>query len=417
MKYINQLNNFCLILAVFFLPIHLNFNNIFITCFICLSLVLLFFENRAYKWRLIKQSKQLITLVSIPFLLNAVGLIYTDELVKGFDYTIRAIPFFFLPVFAIATPKVFVNSYKKMGYALLMGCLIVAVYSWSHAIVDIANQQKPWKELIGPLYSHHSLVKKLDLHAAYLSICIYTAIGFVLSQLKTYNRQRKLIVILAIFILIVFMFHLLSRNAIIYFLLASIVYLVYQRKWSILVGGFATVILLAIGVYNVKHNYLRDRLFKSLNLLEKETQFSKKDDRFDRLAASYEIFLNKPIIGYGTAGESKHRRLAFQQNNDKIAYERDFNAHNQFFEYLSTFGLLGAASYLTFFGFLFFEIFKQKNGFFLYVFTGLFLACLTESIFERSQGVVYTAVSIALLISCKLYKNIDELVELNDSQV
>jgi hypothetical protein len=29
----------------------------------------------------------------------------------------------------------------------------------------------------------------------------------------------------------------------------------------------------------------------------------------------------------------------------------------------------------------------------------LFLACLTESIFERSQGVVYTALLIALLLS------------------
>jgi len=28
----------------------------------------------------------------------------------------------------------------------------------------------------------------------------------------------------------------------------------------------------------------KTRLFKSLNLLEKETQFSKKDDRFDRFA-------------------------------------------------------------------------------------------------------------------------------------
>ena len=60
---------------------------------------------------------------------------------------------------------------------------------------------------------------------------------------------------------------------------------------------------------------------------------------------------------------------------------------------------------------------KQKKGFFIYVFTGLFFACITESIFERSQGVVYTAASIALLISCKLYDNIDEPVERNDSQV
>lgn len=417
MKHINQLTSYCLILAVFFLPIHLNFNNIFLTCFIVLSFLLFFVNARANKWKLIKQSKWLLALVSIPFLLNAVGLIYTDEFNEGFDYTVRAIPFLCLPLISVTTPEVFTKNIKKLGYALFIGCLVVALFSWINAIVDIVNQQKPWNELIGPLYSHHNLIRHLDLHAAYVSICIYTAIGFVLLQFKTFNRQKKVFFAIAIVILIAFMFHLLSRNAMIYFLLASVIYLLYQKKWSILIGGFATVILLAIGAYNVKHNYLRDRLFKSLNLLEKETQFSKKDDRFDRLAASCEIFLNKPIIGYGTAGESKHRRLVFQQNNDKVAYERNFNAHNQFFEYLSTYGIVGGLAYFLFFGGLFRLVLKQKKGFFIYVFTGLFFACITESIFERSQGVVYTAASIALLISCKLYDNIDEPVERNDSQV
>jgi len=213
------------------------------------------------------------------------------------------------------------------------------------------------------------------------------------------------------------MFHLLSRNAIFYFLSASVVFLISKKNWGLLISGSVIVIILAILAFNVKHNYLRDRIYNSLNLFEKKTQFSKKDDRFDRLSASYEIFKNKPIIGYGTAAESKHRRLVFLQNNDKIAYERNFNAHNQFFEYLSTYGVVGGLAYILFFGGLFLQVLKQKKGFFIYVFTGLFFACITESVFERSQGVVYTAASIALLISCKLYKNIDELVELNDSQV
>lgn len=105
MKHINQLTSYCLILAVFFLPIHLNFNNIFLTCFIILSFILFFVNARANKWKLIKQSKWLLALVSIPFLLNAAGLIYTDELNEGFDYTVRAIPFLCLPLISVTTPE------------------------------------------------------------------------------------------------------------------------------------------------------------------------------------------------------------------------------------------------------------------------------------------------------------------------
>lgn len=417
MKYINQLNNFCLVLAVFFLPVHLNFNNIFITCFICLNLLLLFFENRAYKWSLIKQSKWLLTLVSLPFLLNAAGLIYTDEIVEGFNYTIRAVPFLCLPLISLINPEVFTKNIKKLGFALVLGCLFVTIYSWSSAIVDIYNQDKSIKELFGPLYSHHNLIKALSLHSAYLSICIYTAVGFLVFIYKELNMRKKLISVVIICLLIFFMFHLLSRNAIFYFLSASVVFLISKKNWGLLISGSVIVIILAILAFNVKHNYLRDRIYNSLNLFEKKTQFSKKDDRFDRLSASYEIFKNKPIFGYGTAAESKHRRLVFLQNNDKIAYERNFNAHNQFFEYLSTYGVVGGLAYILFFGGLFLQVLKQKNGFFIYVFTGLFFACITESVFERSQGVVYTAASIALLISCKLYDNTYKSIEGDDCQI
>ena len=212
MKYINQLNNFCLVLAVFFLPVHLNFNNIFITCFICLNLILLFFENRAYKCGLIKQSKWLLTLVSIPFLLNAAGLIYTDELVEGFNYTIRAIPFLCLPLISLINPEVFTKNIKKLGFALVLGCLFVTIYSWSSAIVDIYNQDKSIKELFGPLYSHHNLIKSLSLHSAYLSICIYTSVGFLVFIYKELNMQKKLISVVIICLLIFFVFHLLSET-------------------------------------------------------------------------------------------------------------------------------------------------------------------------------------------------------------
>lgn len=406
MKTFQTLSIICLISSVFFLPLHLNLNNIFLVSFIVLSFMSFFLKPKEICQN-INQKKWLILVVALPFLLNALGLIYTDELRKGFDFTIRLIPFLCLPLIAVAQPKIFTNNYKKLGYVLLLGCLTVAFYSWSHAIIDINNKEKSWNELIGPLYSHHNLLKPLDLHSAYVSICIYTAIGFIVSQYESYSRKIQILSGFVIIILALFMFHLLSRNAIIYFLLSAVVYLIYSKKWKNLISGAIVIVIMGIGAYNIKHNYLRDRIFKSLNFFEKETQFSKKDDRFDRLAASYEIFKKKPIIGYGTAAESKHRREIFKKNNDKIAYEKNYNAHNQFFEYLSTFGLVGAITYIIFFGALFYKTLKMKNGFFIYVFTGLFLACLTESVFERSQGVVYAAICISLLLGFKKKEETD----------
>ena len=94
MKVVNQLNVLCLILTVFFLPLHLNLNNIFLVSFISINTILFFTVDTKNKFDSLKTNKWSILLIAIPFLLNALGLIYTDEPNKASDFTIRAVPFF-----------------------------------------------------------------------------------------------------------------------------------------------------------------------------------------------------------------------------------------------------------------------------------------------------------------------------------
>lgn len=216
-----KLSVLCLVLSVFFLPIHLNLNNIFLVCFIVLNITHFVIANKKDRVTPFKKSKKVLLIVTIPFLLNVFGLLYTDELSKGIDYTIRAIPFLCLPLIAIYKPETFTVNYKKLGLALILGCLFVLVYSWTHSIYEIFKLNRPIKELFGPLYSHHNLVKALDLHAAYLSIFIYTAIGFIVLEYNGLKKCFKLIAIVCVFLLVLFMFHLLSRNAIIYFIIST----------------------------------------------------------------------------------------------------------------------------------------------------------------------------------------------------
>jgi O-antigen ligase len=399
MKLLNKANILAICISVFFLPISLNLNNIFLFVFISINILLFFLEDREQKTKKLKQNKKLLLLVSLPFWLNCLGLIYTDELNLGIDYTIRALPFLLIPTVAIINPNVLKANHKKAGYALVFGCLFVAFWSWSFSIQSIIAEGRPFKDLFGPLYSHHNLLKHLDMHATYLSIFIYTAIGFLVIEINNVTKVKKYLFIILISVLTAFLFHLLSRTAIFYFLITAFGYLVYLKQWKVILGLFLVLFTVFYVVYNMPNNYLRDRIFNNLNFLEKKTQFSKKDDRFDRLSASYKIFKDRPIIGYGTAAESKHRQQIFKENKDWVAYNENYNSHNQFFEYLSTFGLLGGLFYILFFGNLFYITIKNKQLFILFLLSGLFLGCITESIFERSWGVIYASLIIGLLIS------------------
>lgn len=397
-KYLEQIQRISLFGAIFFLPIHINLNNIFLLIFIFTSLVAAFLTPKV-ALKNITKNKTVLFLTCIPFILNIIGLLYTDELSRGIDYTVRALPFLLIPIISVLSPKVFVDNYKKMGYVLIFGCLFVVIWSWFFSIQSLLSEGKPFKDLFGPLYSNHNLLRCLDMHPAYLSIFIYTAIGFIAIEFRNYKKNMKIVNSIIVMVLFAFMVHLLSRFAIFYFIVSSVIYLIYNKHWVLLSGLTIVITLVMAYAYNTPHNYLRDRLIYNLNLFEKKTQFSKKDDRFDRLSASYEIFKQSPIIGYGTAAESKHRREIFKRNRDMVAYNEDYNAHNQFMEYLSTFGIIGAIAYLLFFGTLFHMVYKNKQFFLGFLITGVFLACLTESIFERSWGVVYMSLMIGLIIS------------------
>lgn len=386
-----------LLLSIFFLSIDLNLNNIFLVVFIGLQIVLFFVNSKKVKVKKIKDNWKQIILYTLPFWLTLFGLFYTEEVKKGFDFLIRLFPLLFLPIIAIVNPKIFYLNYKKFGYTLVLSCLIVAFWSWTIAIQFTIEQ--PISRLFGPLHSHHNLIKHIDVHPTYLAIFLNTAIGFLAIELKDKTKMIKLFLFLISLVLMLFMFHLLSRTAMLYLLISGLIFVVYQKKWKVLIGGMALIISLGYTAYNINDNYLRDRLFKSLNLFEKETQFSRKDDRFDRWNASYEIFKERPIIGYGTAGEDKYRRAIFKRNKDMVAYNENYNAHNQFFEYLSTYGIVGALVFILFFGHLFLRVLKLKNYFLLFLLAGLFLGCITESILERSIGVVYTSLLVAFIIS------------------
>src|SRR5690606_30279484 len=120
-----------------------------------------------------------------------------------------------------------------------------------------------------------------------------------------------------ILILMLFFFHLLSRTAIIYFMLSALVYLLFNKKYKTIIVFVVSVGLLFFMLLKNtedRSNYF-DRLFleqTGLNGLENV------DGRFERWKYSAELFLEYPIFGAGTGDVDALRTVKFRENNDII---------------------------------------------------------------------------------------------------
>ncbi len=395
-----NMSKLSLILSFFFLPLSLFFNNLFLTIFIILFGIYTLTNFSKNQLSILAKYKILILIFNIPIALLLIGLTYSSHLDDGFKDLGRLIPLLFISIYVVINSKYFSEIILFILSALVLGSVIAALLCWGIAILEILQYNQSIFALLSPEYASHNLADNIGIHSPYLALFVNISIGFcVLAIDLSLLNIRKWMLYIAILILTLFLFNLMARNAIFCFIFFGIVYLLITKKILILIVFVGIVLALSSYAFLIEKNYLRDRFFKSVNVFETETIFSKKDSRFDRLDASYEVFKKFPILGPGTASEDKYRKEQFYINRDSEAYNNNYNAHNQFMEYLSTYGILGGITFILLFGTLF-KIVYYKKSFFLFFLTGcFFVANLTESLFERSWGIIIYILLLLVLMT------------------
>jgi O-antigen ligase len=111
------------------------------------------------------------------------------------------------------------------------------------------------------------------------------------------------------------------------------------------------------------------------------------------------VFKQFPLLGPGAANEDKYRKEQYYINRDSEAYNENYNAHNQFMEYLSTYGIVGAIGFIVLFGLLFKLVYEKKSFFLGFLITCFFMANLTESLLERTWGITYFIFLATIILS------------------
>ena len=84
--------------------------------------------------------------------------------------------------------------------------------------------------------------------------------------------------------------------------------------------------------------------------------------------------------------------------NDKRAIENNFNSHNQYLEYLSTFGVIGFSAFIIVLVWLFRNAWINQEYFLTILLALCMFACVTESFLERELGIKFFSLVAGLII-------------------
>lgn len=340
-------------------------------------------------------------LIWIPVLLilpRLLGLFY-GEFDNATKELVRSIPLVVLPL-AMVLVSLKEGSQilqKWFYYGALIGLLLFAVVCYYPVISTMIEKDQPLSYLLRWRYMNFNFTQPFDAHPAYIGLLVIWLIAHTFFGTIVAAKWRLWIVLG----LLVLLFQMVARNALLVaFILIAIYVIKSKLKWLRLAAAAVVLGLIAAVVFHPS-TYLEDKFFYIFKADNDQVQ----DKRFIRLEASFDVFKQAPLFGPGPGTDNELRMQAYQKMGETVAYQNNYNAHNQFVEFLSTYGIVGFCCFVLALIMALRLSIRDKNWVDLMLICAVIVAMLTESLLERSLGVKYLSLVVAFVLYNHLIKS------------
>jgi O-antigen ligase len=388
-----------LFLYALFLPLRNNLSGVLM--FLLIFLALLDFENTK---KIIKKSiknKFLILFISL-FIIHLLGLLYTSNFRYAFKDLDIKLPLLILP-FLLLDRKIKKQTIDLILKGFVIGCTICSIGAFSNSI-QVYSQTGDVSKM---LYVGMQFI----MHSSYFALYLSFAIAYLFLKIEVENSlftKRNVAIFSLMFFFIMVVIFLNSRAGMIGLGISFMFFLVcviLEKRLKLFYFLMSIFLMTSLFVFTTS-NQIFNR-FKAINnetVSVSTSNINTMDLRMAILTIGFDLFKESPVIGYGT-GDIKDVLIdGYKKAGFIKGYDRKYNCHNQFLQFLLAFGLIGLLIFLISLVYPLFFAFFQKN--YLYVFLILMLSFnfLFESMLETKAGVEFYAFFNALLIGVSYKK-------------
>jgi len=356
------------------------------------------------KSMLIKPTKSLMAFI-LFYTVYVVGVIYSQNQKEALFVLEKKLSLILFPLLAIFSPKISQTDGWRVLKAFIISCVIVCLVCIVKSSINYAEQ----KDL--SLLFYHSLSMGANMHAGYLSMYLCFSICLVL-YLFHHSEPKKLseqvLYVISLLLLTATTFMLSSRLQILLLIIIFIGFVIIYFELhknilkSITVSLILGAVLLLVVLMFPKN---RERFKEAINYKGEyalSKKWGEKQMRFLIWDSSLELIGRNILFGVGTGDVQDELQKVYITNEYiSLTYwpNTRFNAHNQFFETTIAIGLIGLIAFFLSV-FIALKEAKETRNFLFVFFLIIFLAsCITESMLERQNGVVFYAFFSSFLIA------------------
>jgi O-antigen ligase len=264
-----------------------------------------------------------------------------------------------------------------------MGCIGLAIYGFVHAwrILDMES----FEQILS--LGHKSFTNHISIQPLYLSVYFLLILFFFLEMLRTKGSnlsvQWRVMIVCLIGVAIVMIFFLRSKTALLLLPTLLIIYVVIVLKKR---GWWVAFVLLLVTLLT----FLLDKNGPPDIIDSYGRTVSKAfDQRLLIWQGAWEGIKQSPVLGAGT-GDAQE---LLNEGYAKIGYEEgvlnEFNAHNQYLQFMARNGLLELIVFLAILGYCFWHSAKESNYTFLMFNILVAFVMITESFLSVQKGIVF----------------------------
>jgi len=393
-----------LFLYALFLPLRNNISGAVL--FLLIFSSILDFKNTKSIVKNSIKNKFFILFISL-FIIHLLGLLYTTNFryaLKDLDIKFPLLIFPFLLLGRVLDKKTI--DFILKGFVI--GCLIGSIGAFSHAI-QLYFQTRDISKM---LYEGMQFIMHSSYFALYLSFSI-AYLFFKLDAEDSFFSKKNLVILSLMFFFIMVVIFLNSRAGMIGLgvsFLFFLVYVIIEKRLKLFYFFISIFFMTSVFVFTTS-NQVFNRfksisketvLVKANSTIDKESNINTKDLRIAILTIGFDLFKESPVFGYGTGDIKDVLIEGYKKEGFIKGYDRKYNSHNQFLQFLLAFGIIGLLVFLLSLIYPMFFAFFKKN--YLYVFLILILCFnfLFESMLETKAGVEFYAFFNALLMGVSL---------------
>ena len=382
-----------LFLYALFLPLRNNISGVVL--FILIFSSILDFKNTKNIIKKSIQSKFLILFISL-FLIHLLGLLYTSNFRYAFKDLDIKLPLLIFP-FLLLGRGIDKKTIDFILKGFVIGCLIGSIGAFSNAIQLYVQT----RDISKMLYEGMQFI----MHSSYFALYLSFSIAYLFFKLDAENSlftKKNVAIFSLIFFFIMVIIFLNSRAGMIGLgvsFLFFLVYVILEKRLKLFYFLMSIFLMTSLFVFTTS-NQIFNR-FKAINnetVSVSTSNINTMDLRMAILTIGFDLFKESPVIGYGTGDIKDVLIEGYKKENFIKGFDRKYNCHNQFLQFLLAFGIIGLLVFSVSLIYPMFFAFFKKNYLFVFLILMLSFNFLFESMLETKAGVEFYAFFNALLI-------------------